>query len=294
MLDYLSVAGLLLTENRADEDTITRDIARIEGLTGLPSNRGDTLDRPTDHGVVEPSAQYLDARVVTIEGEIWSQVSVDDAWAQWDSVVGVLAAGLSEPGVTVTWRRAGGSRDLTGTARIVGDAQPSIDGFQRMLAYQIQLRFADPTWYDNASQVDATSAPVTSPGLAIPLVFPIVFGGVSGGIVNITNAGNAKTWPRLTVAGPINGPVIQNVTHTKALYFDGLSLAETETLIVETNPAARSATVSGTNVLGALRWADSTWFPLEPGIQTIQFYGQGGGYTPATSLTVAWQDGYYT
>lgn len=296
MLDYLEVAGVILVENRPDEDPITRDVTQIGGLTGFPGNRGTVVERTIEDGVIEPPRLYLDPRVVTIEGEIWSPDDVDTAWADWDAVVGALYAGLRSPGILVKWRRAGGTVDLQGYARLAGDGYASLAGAASasVIPYQLQLRLADPRWYSVNGKGATTGSPTAGGGFAFPLVFPLEFGGFTGGTLTATNDGNAPTWPRYNITGPGNGPVIRNLDTGQALYFDGLSLQTGQTLTIDSNPANQTATVSGVNVLGALRWRDSSFFPISPGGQTLQFYFQGGGTTTNTTLTAEWFDAYVT
>lgn len=286
------MAGVVLLENRVDGDPVARDVIQIEGLTGLPGNRGNVLDRTVEDGVIEPDRLYLDPRIVTIEGEIWSSADVNTAWADWDEFMGAVYRGLRAPGILVRWRRAGGDVDLQAYARLAGDSQARLQGGASIIPYQLQLRFADPRWYSVTGKGATTGSPTAGGGFPFPLVFPLQFGGFTGGTLTATNDGNAPTWPRYSITGPGNGPVIRNLATGQALYFDGLSLQTGQTLVIDANPGSQTATVSGVNVLSALRFRDSSFFPIQPGGQTLQFYFQGGGTTTDTTLTAEWQDAY--
>jgi hypothetical protein len=260
--------------------TTTTDITKVTGLTGLPGVRGATYDRPEADGAVEPANQYLAARVITIDGEVWG-ASVDAAWTSWNTVQAVLLGAVQTP-ILLKFRRAGGTLDLQCTVRTASNADTdlSADLYGPFLRYHVAFRAADPYLYSQVSQSVTAAAPSAGAGMPLPIIFPIPFGSATGGTVAATNAGNAAAWPVLTIAGPI-------------VNFDGLSLAAGDSLVITTNPGARSATVAGVSVLSSIRFVDSVWPYMTPGVsQTWQFYAGGGGTTGSTTLTVSWADTY--
>lgn len=286
MLAYLTVGSEQL------HDTSTRSLVAVDGLIGLPAPRGTVYDRPEADGAVEPANQYLSARIVTLEGEVWGQ-NVDTMFADFGLVARQLEAALSND-VVVSWQHYQGAVQLQGNARLAGEILPKIDGGAAVIAYQVQLRFADPRWYSQTEQSIATGSPSTSGGMPLPVVFPIPFGaGATGGSVSVTNSGTTTAYPTITIQGPIIAPVVENLTQGVALYFDGLNLAAGDSLVIDMNPTARTALVNGDNVAGAIRWTSSRFFGIGAGAtETIDFYGQGAGYGAGTTMTVAWRDAY--
>ncbi len=289
MLDYLDADTARLG------DTSSRSVTKAVGFTGIPGGiRGDTFDRPEADGVVEPANQYLGPRIFTVEGEVWG-ASVDAAWIDFNVVEQALL-GMVQTQKLLKWRRAGGTVDVQALARLIDHQGPVLDASEQgsFLRYAATWRADDPTIYAQASQSVAVAAPTGGGGMPLPVIFPIPFSsGTPGGSVSARNGGNAYGWPILTIAGPINGPVVGNQTTGRFLYFDTLSLAAGESLIVTTAPNLRAAAVSGVSKLGALRFSDSVWPSMSPGVtETWQFYSTGGGTTGSTTLTVAWQDAY--
>jgi hypothetical protein len=289
MLDSLFIGATALM------GTSATDIQKATGLTGIPGNiRGDVFDRPEADGVVEPANQYLGARIITLEGVVWG-ASVDAAWTSWNAIEKVLLAAVQTQ-TLLKWQHASSAVPKQATVRLIDAQGPVLDADHQgpFLEYQITLRADDPTIYAQASQSNTATVSSSSGGMPLPVVFPIPFGTVSStGTVTITNNGNAPGWPVLTVTGPIAGPVVGNQTTGKYLYFDTLTLAAGDSLTITTVPNQRGASLAGVSKLGNLRFADSAWPSMTPGVaEAWQIYSLGGGTTGATLLTIAWNDAY--
>lgn len=290
MLDYCDLDTFRLHE------TGVASLTRVTGLTGVPGVRGDVFDRPENDGIIEPANQYLPSRAIVLEGEIWG-ASVDAAWASWNTLQQTVLAAMRTQKL-LKWRRLGSTLDLQYTVRTSGDCTAVIDGGAdgQFLHYQLNVRAADPLAYAQTSQSVSTGAPaLATVGLPFPIPFPIPWSlsATGSGTVGVTNGGNAPTWPLFTIAGPINGPAIQNQTTGKSLYFDSLNLAAGDTLTIDTNPQTRSATVGGASKLGSLRYADSEFFTISANAtEQVAFYGIGGGTTGVTTMTVSWRNAY--
>ncbi len=285
MLDYLRLGGVELH----DLTTVSplKRLLRAEGFTGPPSVRGQTWDRPEEHGVVEPDAQFLGPRLLVVEGRVRHD-TVDNLRTTWNAMSKAFYGALSTD-TLLTWEE--GSTALQAYVRLAGDVLPSYRGGQPSLIYQVQFRSADPRLYDQNEQNSAAAASSSSGGIPFPIPFPIPFGsGSTGGAITCTNGGNVDTWPRYALLGPIVNPSISNTTRGETLYFDALTVNAGETLIVETRPGARSAMVAGTDVAGSIRWSDSVYPRLSAGSNTVTF--TGGGTTGATLLTLYWRNAY--
>lgn len=288
MLEYLDLGSFRLG------DTSASSITDVKGLTGIPGVRGDVYDRPEADGSVEPTNQYKTARFITVEGECWG-ASIDAAWATWDLLQGALDDAINTA-VLLKWLHTGGLVPMQTTVRFIGDATAvlSEDSIGPFLKYQAQFRAADPLLYSQASQAVAAGAPSTTGGFPIPIPFPIPFGsGIVGGTVSARNGGNTAAWPVIQIDGPIVNPVVGNLTTGKFLFFDGLTLAVGESLIIVTNPSGRGATVAGVSKLGTLQILTSTWPTMTKQVtETWQFYANGGGTSGTTNMTISWRDTY--
>ena len=291
MIDYIDISATRLGPTSAT------DVTKITGLTGIPSGiRGDLFDRPEADGSVEPANQYLRHRTIVIEGEVWG-ASVDAAWSSWNTLSGVLLLAVQTQ-QTLKWRRAGGTLDLQAMVRLADVQPPVLDADEQgpFIRYQITLRADDPLAYDQVSQAATATAPSTSAtGMPLPMVFPIPFGlTTSGGTCSVLNGGNAPSWPVITVTGPIQNPVVGNATTARFLYFDSLTLAAGETLLVTTAPNLRAATQAGVSKLGSLRFSDSVWPSATNGVTETWSISTlvAGSTTGATSMQVAWRNAW--
>lgn len=287
MLDVIDLTPPAGSSVRLHE-TASRSVARVDGLIGMSGLRGAPWDRPEEDGQVNPHAQYLGAKVITIEGELWGS-SIAATFQDWRLLEAAFYGCRSTPGL-LTFREFGGL-ELQADVVFAGGSDPVIQGGSAILAYQVMLRAADPRLYSQVeSQSSTTGAPSSSGGIPFPIPFPIPFGsGVVGGSVNVANAGNAPGHPRIQIVGPITSPAVTNTTTGEAIYLDGLVVTSAQTLVIETRPP-RYVTVSGVNAAGSIRWADSTYPSLAPGGNVIQF--TGGGTSGATTMTVFWRDSY--
>ncbi len=273
--------------------TTTRSIKDVPGgLVGTPDVRGEPTKRPEAHGVIEPWAQYLDGRLLTIEGNL--RGGTDSATiADHRTLVAAFVASLSTD-ATLLWEDASGMA-LQTAVRFAGMGDPKFTNAAALIEYQLHLRCPDPIWLSQTENSTAISAPTASTGgMDFPITFPIPFGtGVTGGNGNVTNAGNQTAWPVFTVQGPVNGPVIYNTPRGETLSFTSLTVATGDVLTVTTNPRTRAATVAGASVLGSLDYTAAKF----PGIsaastESVGFYGVYGGYGASTSLVVSWRDSY--
>lgn len=288
MLDVIDLTPPAGSAVRLHE-TGTRSVVKVDGLIGMSSLRGEPWDRPEEDGQVNPHAQYLGSKIITIEGELWG-ASIPAVFADWRLLEAAFYNCRNTPG-TLSFREFGGGLELQAGVVFAGGSDPVIQGGSPILSYQVMLRAADPILYSQVeSQSSTTGAPSSSGGIPFPIPFPIPFGsGVVGGSVAATNAGNAPGHPRIQIVGPITSPAVTNTTTGEAIYLDGLVVTSAQTLIIETKPT-RSVTVSGVSVAGSIRWADSTYPSLAPGANVIQF--TGGGTSGATTMTVFWRNSY--
>lgn len=285
------------TERLQDStNNIVRSLTHVDGLTGITTPRGNNYERPEGDGDVEASVQFQSARLISLDGETWAaNGSVATAWADWRLILRALRNSLSTD-TLIKWVEVGGSVPLQCAVRLAGPVLPPLEDGVGKLSFLIQARAADPNNYTQALFTATATPPTGTVGIATPIATPIPVGAVTGGSCVVANGGNAPTWPKFTITGPISSPVIADVTTGKAIYCDsngGIQLAAGDICIIDTNPATRSVTVNGQNANGGVRFADSTFFQIADGASdTIQFYGINGGYGAGTGLTVSWRNAY--
>jgi len=125
-------------------------------------------------------------------------------------------------------------------------------------------------------------------GLVWPLVFPLDFNQtISGGVMTLTNNGNADAWPTFTVLGPMTGPTITNLTTGQKLVFNPVVtvIPGGIEMVIDTRPSVRTVRGAGTSVRQLLISAD--WFAVPAG-SSIQVGITSSTYDPAALLTAAW------
>lgn len=288
--DYIDLGSVRLHDNVGP-----RNARKVTGMTGPTGVRGEAYNRPEQDGSVEPLNENMPPRLVVIEAQTWAGGTQDLVAQDFATLAAVLETTLSTP-TLLKWRRLGSSIDLQGYARLASDVQPveSEDDQGAFLDYQVTLRVADPRWESQVAQSSSTSAPTSSGGFPIPLVFPIPFGaGATGGSVIVTNAGKTKSWPIITVQGPANGPVVSCSGQGKSVICDTLILGATDVLTIDMHPTVRAVTVNGVDAKGSVRWIDSSFFALRPGVaETITFTALGAGTSAASLMTVTYRNAY--
>lgn len=150
--------------------------------------------------------------------------------------------------------------------------------------FVVPLRASDPTLYDPTQQAVTYGVGAGSTGWSFPLSFPAGFGSST---VNQTRAivypGSWRTFPVITITGPIVNPVITNLTTGDKLDFTGITIAALNTYTIDLAYGRKTVV----NQLGVNKIADLTsdsdlaTFALEAapeapgGVNTIQVTGSG-------------------
>jgi hypothetical protein len=132
----------------------------------------------------------------------------------------------------------------------------------------------DPYWYD-VSAIEQTFT-ITA---AAPNFFPIppIHLAASELAVDssVDNTGDEEAWPVWTVTGPGSGIKLTNQTTGRFTWFPSLALVAGQTLVVDTQPGAKSTIVDGvTNAYSSLS-VDSSLWPFETGVNGIRLEMSG-------------------
>jgi len=154
----------------------------------------------------------------------------------------------------------------------------------------VQLRAADPTFYDPAGVSVAFTIPAGGGAWTIPWAIPW---GIGTSTINTTQPvatpGDWESYPRIVVQGPLTNVVIRNVTTNEKLDFTGYTVLLGDTLTIDTRYGIKSVVdAAGINRISALSDdSDLATFrvaadPDAPGgINTCQVTGTVGGGTTA-------------
>lgn len=166
---------------------------------------------------------------------------------------------------------------------------------QKWAAAKLALDFEapDPSFYD-PTQILSNFHVASGGDLAVPIMFPIKFGSsiVSKG-QTISYQGTWRTYPTVTLTGPMTNPIIDNLTLPARLALT-YTLSAGSTITIDLSPGAKSVTLDdGTDLIGVLT-DDSdigTWrFETDPhapgGDNSIKV--QASGLTSASLIALSW------
>jgi len=182
---------------------------------------------------------------------------------------------------------------------------------RRPKAFQVTLVSTDPyalSVTENSatisaalqSSVEVTIAdPFTDPvgvsstvgrGIPNPIPEPIISNEQAANqtLVMITNAGDAPTWPRFRITGPVTDPTLLN-NSTGESWSLSYTLAAGEFLDVY--PQRGRILAGGTaDRYSALDFIDSTWWQLQPGDNDVRLLATA--YSAGAEFTIYWRDAY--
>lgn len=153
----------------------------------------------------------------------------------------------------------------------------------------------DPTWYNPTTQT-RSSAGTTSDNLVFPFTAPFIFGAYWVASLSCVYVGTWAVQPTISIDGPFNGAVIQNLATGESISFNyAMPLGNSVVFNFANHTALRNdgvnlvPYVSGTSDFGTFHFEPS---PTAPGgVNTVVVTaGQVAGYTP--TVTVQWLTRY--
>jgi len=152
----------------------------------------------------------------------------------------------------------------------------------------------DPRIYAGTLSSAQTGLPTQTGGLTLPLTVPFTVDGVlTGGRVDLLNAGTTDTALTLRIDGPVLSPtvVIQRVDGSvQQIRFD-LDLAAGQWLDISS--AGRTALLNGlpqANQRGRAIW-DIDPYPLQPGTSVLRFLA--GGFNETAAISASWRSAWW-
>jgi len=266
--------------NTLDDDGIEWWVTGENGWSSTPPVRLELANRPQRDGAFD-APSFRGARVITVEGTAVAP-DPDTRERAKDRLAAVLADGSGLAELVVQERLVARRAMVRLSAETkIADATPySFD-------WSIQLTAPDPIRYGVEQYAASCGLPQPGAGIAFPIgQWPLDFGASGGGSMTLTNAGTVTTWPRWTITGPCDQPVIRHATTGRSLGI-GLPLYDGDVLVVDV--AARTVRLNGASRRAALL-PGSAWFGLPPGITGVEFDAQRTD-TPAV-LSATWRDAW--
>lgn len=178
------------------------------GLRGIQALRSSKRVRPQAHGGINET-KYENGRSITLVGEIMSEVSIEDALAEFALVTAPMIQTLDVAPALLKWTEGATGNQLQRLVKLDGDLDPPFQDGAATLAYQAQFYAEDPRAYSQTLQT-VTSTPLSAVGggQILPLTFPWTYASSGGGLVSFTNAGNRSTPPLFRIFGMCQNPSI--------------------------------------------------------------------------------------
>lgn len=280
-------------------ESFTFGLADSEAVFTKAPDLGDAAiaaadaDRPRTDGVGF-GVDFFGGRTLTFEFAI-VRGSEAEALAAYSRIARVWRADevRQTPGATATLtaRQGGRERVVYGRPRRISpDLDKVADGFITVVA---DFAAADDVFY-GASDSVLTLALVPPPtgGLLAPLGSPLATTLSSNRAGGLTVGGELPAWPVITITGPVVNPVVDVV---------GLwqieartTLADGETLVIDTRPHARTIRRDGAPVPGVLSRTSPRLgnAALPPGSYAVAL--RGTSQTGSASARIAWRDTFPT
>lgn len=158
--------------------------------------------------------------------------------------------------------------------------------------FRLICKIKDPTIFGSDIKLASTvgSDPTTASGSAVhPFTFPIVYGASTYSVTSTANnAGDLPTYPiGITVVGPVNSPIITNVTTGESLRVNVNLNASSNVLRIAYGKDFVTCELDGNSVLNE---ASGPFFKLRPGPNEISLSGTSIG--SGSYVEVAYRDAW--
>lgn len=241
-------------------ETTKRVATNVSGLIGVAPLRDSRRVRPQAHGGIDET-RYEDGRIIAIEGEVMSTVSIEDAYTEFRTITAPMMATLDGNATALKWTEGAAGLQLQRIVRLAGEIDPPLEGGAAMLRYQAQFYAEDPRAYTQTlTTVTGAALSQAGGGLVFPMRFPFTFAVSGGGTVSFTNAGNRPTPPVFRIYGRAVNPQIVFPAAGVRIVLNGTVEAGT---YLELDVAKRTIKIGGTSSrLNFMDAANSTWFEL--------------------------------
>ena len=163
----------------------------------------------------------------------------------------------------------------------------------------LQLVVNDPFWKWVTAPLDAGETRdadgrtcvsedtfTTSDELTLPFTGPFLLGTTTAeATLTCTNDGGSAAKPVITITGGAEDWILSNAANDKELIFDGYSLADSETLVIDIPNKTATSSIAG-DVRSYISGNYGT-FDLDPGANAVTLWISGGS-TANTEIQVCW------
>lgn len=202
-----------------------------DGL-GMAQVRRETQQGPLQHGVTDRGFR-LQPRTIQLVLLALGR-DEDDFWDLRDEALYIFAPRQIPLQLRLT-KPNGTRRQID--CHYAGDLRlSSQDRLGDMQRIGVQLFCPDPTWYDPDEASVSFEIAASDDAFNVPLAIPWAIGSsVIDQVVTVRYPGTWRAAPRITIVGPINNPVVQNLTTGEKLDFTGVNLSAGDVYTIDTS-----------------------------------------------------------
>jgi hypothetical protein len=127
-------------------------------------------------------------------------------------------------------------------------------------------------------------------GFTNPITNPIIDTYNQGSQLFITNQGDAPTWPKFSLVGPVTNPTLRNNT-TGLQWTLTATLSSTDILVVDSAPP-RTVIFNGVNKYSAYaaNFSINSWWALVSGANDVRLLASS--FSTGAAATVTWRDAW--
>jgi hypothetical protein len=268
-----TTGGLVAVDQNAAWDPTTAAWSRVG--TGGPSGSNGRMTTLLDGTIVNASSFFDPVSSSSVSAALWN----GSAWVRMDPLTLSIAASFVDTAADPAAQ----------AAYLAGTTFTSLGNISvtRGLAY----------W--NGSTYIPIDVSTGSDGYLIqPLPDGSLIVGFNGsvtalaaGVTSVTNGGTSAAYPRISIVGPGQLYSVKNVTTGDALYFNGLTLATGETLVIDLRAGVKSLVSNFRNCLSYLSPASNlaTW-RLLPGANSVSILCANASAT----ASIVWSERYWS
>lgn len=264
IVEWIDADGVSLTLNspsvtlyQVDWDVTGRFMPRIETQVDEIPGRAGALLRDTRHGIHE----FVLPLSIAASSEANLRSVLRDLVDRMDPTRGVGKIRVTSP--------IGDQREIN-CVYAAGLEMAEREGVSGPEYQECPLAFTahDPYWYDPSpaeQSFSVTDTPDFFPILPVRLTSSEL---VADGVA--TNSGSVDAWPVWTITGPGSSITLRNLTTSKFLTLDGVTLQAGESAVIDTRPGYRTVTQNdGTNLYPYLTLFSTLW-PLARGANSVR------------------------
>ena len=210
---------------------------------------------------------------MVVEGVVWSQVSQEDAYAEFRAITSPMVETLDVGPALLKWTEGASGLSLQRLVKLAGDVDPPIEGGEASLSYQAQFYAEDPRAYAQIpTLVVGGTLSAAAGGMVLPVKFPFTFSPSAGGTAPVSNVGNRPTPPAFRIYGQCTNPQILLVETGERIVLSG-TVAAGDFLEIDTQ--RRSVSLNGlTSRNNFIVPATTEWFELPKGGSTIRLLAE--------------------